>query len=179
MSQDNTALPTSASTGTTSPAANRAIATIDLVGKAVTAYQRPDLLARVQGIRDRITDPAFHVLVVGEFKQGKSSLVNALLGQHVCPVDDDIATAVPTAVRFSAQPEAAVLLDQASTGGNNPDIDQPRRLPIAVEDVPRWVTEQHGNAAAAGERIRSVDVGLPLQMLEEGLVLVDTPGVGG
>lgn len=178
MSTDDTAVPTSASTGTTSPAANRAIATIDLVSKAVTAYERPDLLERVQGIRNRLTDPAFHVLVVGEFKQGKSSLVNALLGQTICPVDDDIATAVPTAVRFSAQPEAAVLLDQAGDG-RNPDIDEPRRQPIGVEEVPRWVTERHGEAAAGGERIRSVDVGLPLPMLEEGLVLVDTPGVGG
>jgi hypothetical protein len=180
---DSTAVPTAASTGTTSPAANRAIATIDLMAKAVAAYKRNDLLLRVQGIRDRITDPAFHVLVVGEFKQGKSSLVNALLGQNVCPVDDDIATAVPTAVRWAPAPEAAVLLeratDPAAGGMGNADIDEPRRLPIAVDDVPRWVVESHGQAAAHGERIRSVDVGMPLPMLQEGLVLVDTPGVGG
>ena len=41
------------------------------------------------------------VLVVGEFKQGKSQLVNALVNAPVCPVDDDIATAVPTVVRHA------------------------------------------------------------------------------
>lgn len=184
MSPDDTAAtPTAAATGTTSAAANRAIATIDLVKKAVTAYQRPDLLERVQGIRERISDPAFHVLVVGEFKQGKSSLVNALLGTTVCPVDDDIATAVPTSVRYAEVPEAAVILepvDSTPAGesqGN--EVPQARRQSISVSDVPGWVTEQHGAAEVTQERIRSVDVGLPLPMLHDGLVLVDTPGVGG
>ena len=41
------------------------------------------------------------VLVVGEFKQGKSQLVNAPGRRAVCPVDDDVATAVPTVVRHA------------------------------------------------------------------------------
>ena len=41
------------------------------------------------------------VLVVGEFKQGKSQLVNSLVSAPVCPVDDDIATSVPTVVRHA------------------------------------------------------------------------------
>ena len=41
-------------------------------------------------------------MVVGEFKQGKSSLVNAMLNAPVCPVDDDVATSVPTLVRYAA-----------------------------------------------------------------------------
>jgi len=180
MTPDQTAAtPTAATTGTSSAAANRAIATIDLVSKAVSADGRADLVERVQGIRDRITDPAFHVLVVGEFKQGKSSLVNALLGTNVCPVDDDIATAVPTSVRYADVPEAAVLLEPASEGMGGGDLAQPRRQPISVTDVPTWVTESHNAGAVVGERIRSVDVGLPLPMLHDGLVLVDTPGVGG
>ena len=51
------------------------------------------------------------MLIVGEFKQGKSSLVNALLNATVCPVDDDIATAVPTSVRCAVEAEAAVLYE--------------------------------------------------------------------
>jgi ribosome biogenesis GTPase A len=63
--------------------------------QATAAYQRPDLAERLEVARRRLVDPLFHVLVVGEFKQGKSSLINALLGIDVCPVDDDVATAVP------------------------------------------------------------------------------------
>jgi hypothetical protein len=96
----------------------------------------------------------------------------------VCPVDDDIATAVPTSVRYADVPEAAVILEPV-TEGMSGETPEPRRQPISVNDVPTWVTEQHNAAAVTGERVRSVDVGLPLPMLHDGLVLVDTPGVGG
>jgi len=165
-------------TGTTSAAANRAIATIDLVAKAVAAYKRPDLVERVAGIRERLADPAFHVLVVGEFKQGKSSLVNALLGTDICPVDDDIATAVPTSVRHAVVPEAAAILEPVVDPAAGEE-GEPRRQPIPFADVAQWVVEQHGQIQTTGEGIRSVDVGLPNPMLADGLVLVDTPGVGG
>ncbi|MEY2463961.1 MAG: hypothetical protein QOH64_2099, partial [Acidimicrobiaceae bacterium] len=87
-----------------------AAAVLDVAFQAANAYQRTDLGERLAGARRRLDDPSFHVLVVGEFKQGKSSLINALLGMEVCPVDDDVATAVPTLLRFSEAPTATVYL---------------------------------------------------------------------
>ena len=115
------------------------------------------------------------MFVIGEFKQGKSSLVNALLNAPVCPVDDDIATAVPTAIGFGDPPAAAVLFDP---GGDPSDPDrQPIREAIPVEQVAHHVTEA---ADPTGERkVSSVEVELPRKLLTDGLVIVDTPGVGG
>ena len=73
-----------------------AVELVDVALKATTAYERPDLATRLHRTRDRLADPNVRVLIVGEFKQGKSQLVNALVNAPVCPVDDDIATAVPT-----------------------------------------------------------------------------------
>ena len=53
---------------------------------------------------------ANNALLWGARGMGKSSLVNALLGTACCPVDDDIATAVPTVLRWSEQWAAAVHL---------------------------------------------------------------------
>ena len=78
-----------------------AVDLVDLALKATAAYERPDLGARLAQTRKRLVDPNVRVLVVGEFKQGKSQLVNALVNAPVCPVDDDVATAVPTVVRHS------------------------------------------------------------------------------
>src|SRR5262245_33298748 len=86
-----------------------AVGLVDLAAKATTAYGRPDLGERLARVRSRLTDAAFHVLVVGEFKQGKSTLINALLNAPVCAVDDDVATAVPTFVHHSAEPTAHVV----------------------------------------------------------------------
>src|SRR5918911_1702591 len=91
-----------------------AVALVDLALKATTAYQRPDLARRLQQTRNRLADPNVRVLIVGEFKQGKSQLVNALVNAPVCPVDDDIATAVPTVVRYAETPGVTLVREGES-----------------------------------------------------------------
>ncbi len=147
-----------------------ALALVDLGLEAARAYGRPDLETRLSATRARLTDPAVRVMVVGEFKQGKSSLVNALVQSTVCPVDDDVATSVPTAVHFAAAPEAAVVFEPDGAG-------DPRTDPIDPADVGEYASEA-GNPGNR-RRVRSVDVGVPSPVLASGLVLVDTPGVGG
>jgi hypothetical protein len=131
--------------------------------RACEAFGRNDLAARLSAAKRTLADPVIHVVVVGEFKQGKSSLVNALVGANVCPVDDDVATAVPTYVRHGKEPAADLLFDE----------DPPRREPITLADVRGCVVEP-GRDGVAGVEIR-----LPRKLLAGGLVLVDTPGVGG
>jgi hypothetical protein len=65
---------------------------------AANAYERPDLAGRLQPLDERTSAPIARVLVVGEFKQGKTSLVNALVDAEVCPAEPDAATVVPVAV---------------------------------------------------------------------------------
>jgi Dynamin family len=151
--------------------ANPALGTVDLALQAATAYQRPDLAARLQQTRRRLIDPTMRVLVVGEFKQGKSLLVNALVNAPVCPVDDDIATAVPTAVRYSDTPVVTLFRE------GDEDGEAPVAISIPIEQLPEYVSEA-GNPGNR-QRVKCVEVGIPRQLLQAGLVLVDTPGVGG
>ena len=147
---------------------------IDLCLKATEAYQRPDLTARLRETRARVADPELKVLVVGEFKQGKSALVNALVSAQVCPVDDDIATSVTTAVKYtSGQPSVTVVRQE--TGGDG-EVRQ-ARTDVAVNDLSRYVSEA-GNPGNR-ENVAHVEVTVPSKVLSTGLVVVDTPGVGG
>jgi predicted GTPase len=159
-----------------SAAVQQALSVVDVGLQAATAYKRPDLVERLTISKRRLADPAFHVFVVGEFKQGKSSLVNALLNAPVCPVDDDIATAVPTSVRYGDEPQAAVLFKPPDEDGAD-ERQEPVREEIPVADVARYVTE--ASDPEGGRRVNSVDVALPRKLLTDGLVIVDTPGVGG
>jgi hypothetical protein len=148
-----------------------AVALLDTALRATTAYDRLDLGRRLTRVRDRIADPEVRVLVVGEFKQGKSSLVNATINATVCPVDDDVATSVPTVVRYAAANTAVAL-----HAPDDPD-DSPRAVPVAFDEIGSYVSEA-GNPA--NERnLRAVEVGVPRDLLRSGLALVDTPGVGG
>ena len=69
---------------------------------------RDDLAARIRAAAVRASRPATVVCVVGEFKQGKSLLVNALLGRPICPVDDDLATSAITVIQHGADPTVMV-----------------------------------------------------------------------
>ncbi|MBK9179834.1 MAG: dynamin family protein [Acidimicrobiales bacterium] len=160
-----------------SPPPERAVLALGL--KAATAYGRPDLAERLAGLAARVEQPEVRVLVVGEFKQGKSSLVNALVGSDLCPVDDDIATSAPLLLRWAATPVAAVRLRagpaDATDGAEDAGDDGAAALDPA--EVADWVTER----ANPGNRrhVALVELGVPAPLLSEGLVVVDTPGVGG
>jgi hypothetical protein len=147
-----------------------AVDLVDLALKATTAYERPDLGGRLLQTRRRLADPDVRVLVVGEFKQGKSQLVNALVNAPVCPVDDDIATAVPTVVKYAETTAAAVVREDSEDGPEN-------RTEVPAGQLVKHVSEagNPGNKAM----LSYAEVGLPRKLLSGGLVLVDTPGVGG
>jgi signal recognition particle receptor subunit beta len=141
----------------------------DMAIKAAGAYGREDLSGRMERHRVHLADRSVRVIVVGEYKQGKSSFVNALLGAAVCPVDDDIATSVPTIVRHAEAPVAHAMIAGAG------DTAVAREIPVG--EIASYVTE--GGDPERRRRVTRVEVGIPRRILKEGLVLVDTPGVGG
>lgn len=147
---------------------------VDLALKATTAYNRPDLSNRLRATRERLADPSVRVLVVGEFKQGKSQLVNALVNASVCPVDDDIATSLPTVVKY-AETAGVILVKESEADDGAPRPAE--RTPVKIDQLAQYVSE----AGNPGNRrqLSYAEVGIPRRLLKGGLVLVDTPGVGG
>ncbi|MEV4714087.1 dynamin family protein [Micromonospora sp. NPDC049374] len=140
---------------------------VDLAHRACEAYGRADLARRLAVVRAGLADPVVHIVVVGEFKQGKSSLVNGLVGHDVCPVSDDVATALPTYIRYGEKTSAQLLFDEIP----------PRREPVPLDQVREFVLEKQTADMVAG--VTGVEIRLPRQLLSSGLVIVDTPGVGG
>lgn len=150
----------------TAPAATdgdtrRVLNLLDLASKAVDAYQRPDLAPMIDRARQRYLRPETNVLIIGEFKKGKSALINAVTDATVCPVDDDLATAVPTFLRHGEEPAAALVRGT-------------ERESITIDTITTLAVE-----SADGEPVEAIEVTLPRRILEHGLTLVDTPGVGG
>ncbi len=132
------------------------------------AAGRPDLVEALRISAARVRRSSTIVCVVGEFKQGKSSLVNALLGRNVCPVDDDLATSAVTLIHHGDHPAAAVhrRTDQGVV------VE-----PIPLDSTREWVTEAHNPDNRRG--VERLDIAVPSELLASGLTLVDTPGSGG
>jgi Dynamin family len=143
------------------------------VAQEVQQLGRSDLTERLSIGVTRMRRPATIVCVVGEFKQGKSSLVNSLVGSAVCPVDDDLATSAITLVRWGEQP-AAVVRRKTADGSPDGTLQTER---IATDAVREWVSEI-GNPGNQ-KQVERVEIIVPAPLLQQGLVLVDTPGMGG
>jgi hypothetical protein len=144
---------------------------LELVGRG----DRVDLRKRLDQTLRRLKDPSIRVIVVGEFKQGKSKLINALVNAPVCPVDDDIATSVPTVVRYGETASAAILVPAAgSEAGDETNVE---RRPVRIVDLPSYVSER-GNPGNS-QKLVAGEVYLPRKLLTGGLTVIDTPGVGG
>ena len=154
----------------------RVVRALDEGRRLAERHHRPDLGQHLEQARRRLEEQVLGVAIVGEFKRGKSTLVNALLQTDVCPTDADIVTAVPTVVRFGTEPSATALLEPEQKERQDTDAGTVAE-PVDVDRLADLVSE----AAAPGwrRRLRSVEVRLPHRLLRTGLSLVDTPGVGG
>lgn len=121
---------------------------------------RPALLRLVE----KLETPSFELAVFGRVSGGKSSLLNRLLGMDVLPVGVTPVTAVPVRVQYGEPEELTVHF----AGGR---VEQ-----LAVEQLPLFATEEL-NPANQREVLRLI-VKLPSPILRDGLVFVDTPGLG-
>ena len=153
---------------------------VDLTLATIARYERPDLEARLRQARARLLDEKVRVLIVGEFKQGKSLLVNSLVSAPICPVYDDVATAVSTVVKYAEEP-SLTLVRQVDHGDGPPAEQRHTQPPVPLHQlsdaVARHVAEQRNPDNRQG--LSYVEVGIPRHILQAGLEVVDTPGVGG
>ena len=119
---------------------------------------------QIAALRDRLDAARLRVLVAGEAKRGKSTLINALVGRAVLPAGVTPLTAVATTVRYGDDPHAEVRFADGHE----------EKQPLSA--LPDLVTER-GNPANR-RRIAAVTVYLDAPLLAGGVELVDTPGTG-
>src|ERR1022692_2490633 len=118
----------------------------------------------ITSLRDRLAARRLRVLVAGEAKRGKSTLVNALLGRPVLPTGVLPLTALATTVRRGSHDAVIAGFADGRT----------ETFPVsALDDL---VTERGNPGNRRGLRAVTVLANTPL--LARGVELVDTPGLG-
>ncbi|MFQ6393482.1 dynamin family protein [Nocardia sp. KC 131] len=155
-------------TQATSPAVPL-LSVLDETIAAARAAGRTDLVARLEVATDRVRDPRRRIVIAGQLDQGKSRFVNALLNLDICPVGDDATTTVTTVL--SHGPLALAELVVTGPGGA-----AETRIPVPISEIGSITAR---SAYAEGRRVLRLEIQVPNQLLADGVVLVDTPGVGG
>ena len=118
----------------------------------------------LEALERRTREGRFYVAAIGQFKRGKSTLINALLEASLLPTGVPPVTSVVTLLRGGVERRVTVHFR------HTPSADVP---PSQLTD---YVTEVGNPGNARGVAV--VEVEWPSPLLESGLCLVDTPGVG-
>ena len=112
------------------------------------------------------------VVVVGEVKRGKSSFINALLGhRNLVPVGNKITTSSVFKVRYDKKPKYRVHFTEKSG-----------KAPLEVDINDKKTIEDYGTESGNPGNFDEVDyieACVDSEVLRSGIVLIDTPGLGG
>jgi len=118
----------------------------------------------IQGLKEKLLQGKFNLAVLGQFKRGKTTLINALLGSRLLPTAVVPLTSIITLIKYGTDLHIEVFF-------NNGDKKE-----IMLEELSDYVTER-GNPENQKE-VQYVEVHYDSPYLRGGVQIIDTPGIG-
>lgn len=108
---------------------------------------------------------SFAVAVVGEFRRGKSTLINSLLGKAVLPSDVLPTTATLNRVTYGMTPHVKI------------EYKDSMEEEISIDQLPDYVTKLTEESEKRAESIRQATVFYPIEYCKNNVDIIDTPGL--
>jgi small GTP-binding protein len=134
----------------------------DVAGKAgLTSTERDIRDTRVP----KLDEERFSIVVLGEFNHGKSTFINALLGENILPVGITPTTAVLAHIKHGKKLTAHAVYESG------------KRKALEAGKLAEWLTVEGEAARKKDEPLAFVELTHPSPLLEDNLTIVDTPGV--
>ncbi|MFA9397357.1 MAG: dynamin family protein [Clostridiaceae bacterium] len=112
-----------------------------------------------------IENKKFNVAVMGEFKRGKSSLINALLGMNILPSDVTPTTATINRITYGTKPSMTIFYNNETTEDAN------------LNDISEYVTMLTEKSIKKSSEIREVVIQYPTVICQNNIDIIDTPGL--
>lgn len=127
-----------------------------------TGVSKADLL-KIENLMTKIANRELVISVIGQFKRGKTTFINAALDAAVLPVGIIPVTSVATKIQFGAELAEVHFKNGKSTA-------------VPLSELVGFISEQQNPNNQKG--VSFVNLFLPEDFLKAGITLVDTPGVG-
>lgn len=128
---------------------------------------KDETIKQINYLFSRIASNNVSVVVCGEFKRGKSSLVNALIAEDLCPVDDCITTASVSLIKYGTKAKVTRHF-----------IDSSNQMVSEIVDYNQIEQFSKGSTSSIDNTIY-LEIEIPSEKLKSGLCIIDTPGIGG
>ena len=126
--------------------------------------ENPAAYEKLMELQQDIKNDFFVVVVLGEFKRGKSTFINALIGSDLLPTDVLPETATINALIYNEKSELEIIMQDGS---------------VEHGQVERSFLERFSakNQTEEYSKIKYLKIGYPFKLLNNNVVIVDTPGV--
>lgn len=115
----------------------------------------------------------FRLLVLGDMKRGKSTFLNALLGENLLPSDVNPCTALLTVLRYGAEKKVTVHFND----GTAPEEIDFKKFKNRYTIDPTEAKKLAENQQLAFPNVNYALVTYPLPLLEKGIEIIDSPGL--
>lgn len=112
-----------------------------------------------------IQNKRLNVAIIGEFRRGKSSLINALLGMPILPVDIEPTTATINRVTYGLKPRAILHFKDGSSSE------------IPIQELSNYVTKLTPSSARFAATIKEAEIQYPTDLCSNHVDIIDTPGL--
>ena len=120
--------------------------------------------SKLLAVREQLISNSFNLVILGQFKRGKTTLINSLIGKEILPSSVVPLTSIVTILKFGEGVGCSIYMEDGS------------KKEVGIEELSDYVTEKGNPKNVRGVRCARIEY--PSSFLEQGMLLVDTPGVG-
>lgn len=153
----------------------RKAAVIELLKGCINFYtglERAEQVSTLEDLVSNVKNGRFSIVVVGQFSAGKSTFLNSLMGEKYLPSFTTETTATVNFLRsVNESPTGRPLIRVNYKGGDKEECND-----VTLENIEKFVSTRGDNVA---QKIESVEVFLDSPYLNDGVSLVDSPGLNG
>ena len=118
----------------------------------------------VERLKTKLRENRFHLMVLGQFKRGKSTFINSIIGDTLLPTSVIPLTSIVTLLKYGERESIEVIFEDGS------------QKTIERKYLHQYVTERGNPSNRMG--LRHVEISFPSAYLKDGVSIIDTPGVG-
>lgn len=146
------------------------------VDNTAKQYGMENELSDLNALIEKTEKRQVNLLVCGEYKRGKSSLINAFLNENICPEDKGIATSAISIISYGETPKVIRHYGKVHEVVDNQEQSkiEHQTEEIALCDISKFAD---GTVADIQNTIL-LEIKIPNERLKDGLTIIDTPGVG-
>ena len=136
-----------------------------------------ELVTELEKTQADIRNAVFHFVVVGEFSRGKSTIINALLGDKILPASVEPTTAVLTKL-YGADQKTFKVRYRDDRPENEITFQQFRDLiaPVQPRRTDKEQCQRYEERLKEVRSIARIDISHPAGICKEGVDVIDTPG---